>query len=742
MNNDTVCNISTWTVDSSAQRSLLNPLTSFSFAKRTSPQKTTAPATHRPSLSYRSHTDHDVIAVHRSNRSNNTVDVSPHHGDASKNIAMSSSSSSSNDDDDDGDGDGQDTPRTSRPHGKPDTLASPSTTTATFHDQHHHHAHMHAHPHASDKCEQVLVEEKDVEEEEEEEVASILSSPPTSSTALDAHPLTTQTLADTMDYTSKLMHTIQQMNEHSNLKYKLSKYALRSERLQRQLNDERMLHESKSTLLDKCTQELSQSNAEIERIEKEKRELKTSLTALQETQQKYRLLQMKHLQLQSEYKTKQHEIERVQKQTHDVEHKLQRTLQDRDNLSAVSENMREQLTNKQARIDRLREINHELTEKLARHSHRNDNNLNSKNHNVTLCSVYSGLGDTTTLQHDMDDLQHTVSNKLVQKMTELETKYERQSTQLRLIQVQHDNLTHKHDRLQRENRSYAEKLNAAKNALQKISDFKHKYVALQRQLQRKNVDIQRLKLAVLNLNKFVANQRNTTATADMTNISTLSLDDSVLFGIGGGGGKKEHRHHSHHHHHNVTSLSFEHDLELECGSQSVASNAKRKVSSPATHTHKATPSKTSSSSSSTSVVASSPPPSSLFRSKKRMKRVKSAPSSPVASDLLDDITEIVKNKQESSGNRKAAAAAATTNTTATQQQSGGRSRRQFLPNQSNDSRMTDSANDTHCGSMDNSLSSSEPQSKAQRIALHQKENEMHKKAMKQNMSPAMQRARV
>ena len=145
-----------------------------------------------------------------------------------------------------------------------------------------------------------------------------------SSSAADPRPLTKNALCDTLDYTSKLMATIQEMSEQSDLKFKVSKFAAKIKKLQRQLCDERALAQRKTASLDLLNGELTKTNLESERIERENRKLKASLRELEDVQQRFRLLEMRGVQMAQQHRAKDAEAAKLRAALQETRAKLQR----------------------------------------------------------------------------------------------------------------------------------------------------------------------------------------------------------------------------------------------------------------------------------------------------------------------------------------------------------------------------------------------------------------------------------
>eukprot|EP01084_Bolivina_argentea_P019750 36736_1 len=214
--NDT--NISNWTVDSSHERSsylrnkLLSPSKPLKPPK--SPQRT---QTHRSSTSFHDNNINESKEIELNNTNNATIN--------------------SND-------------NVSNIEAKISSKGSVSTYTDTY---------IHPLDRNSDN------NNNDIKDEETTcETVSIISS----SNNKDNN-LLRNSLNDTMDYTKKLMATIQSMEKDCNLKYKVRKYSMKMKRLEIELSDEKKINENKSIFLDKVNNELNKTNIEIERIESE-----------------------------------------------------------------------------------------------------------------------------------------------------------------------------------------------------------------------------------------------------------------------------------------------------------------------------------------------------------------------------------------------------------------------------------------------------------------------------------------
>ena len=368
------------------------------------------------------------------------------------------------------------------------------------------------------------------------------------------NPITSKALADTMDYSMKLMATIQQMNEHNNLKYKLSKYDMKIKKLERQLNDEKKINEDKTMILDKVNAELNKTNVEIERIEKEKRDLKSQLKPLEEVQQKWRMLQMQHMQLQQEHKSRGREINNLNKTLSLKQDKLKRTLEDRDNISHVSETMREELTNKNSKIKRLKEINKELTDKLNKCKENNRSRMMTTRGGYMNDTLYSAP-DATRLYDKMDEFEQNAN--LIEKVKDLEEKYECQSIQCHKLKLEIQALKQKNNKLSKDSKDCSEKLKIWKNELKTMklnhendtNELKGENENLQKELTKKNGDIEKLKTALFNINEYMSSQSSPKSMTP-TSMKTTKINEDVI-------------HKTHTNTMNMTSLSFEHDLDLE-----------------------------------------------------------------------------------------------------------------------------------------------------------------------------------
>eukprot|EP01084_Bolivina_argentea_P150426 262698_1 len=588
-------NLSTWTVDSSKERSFLCPTNSHDtyhtlqipIGNKSPSQSPPKTRTHRPSASYHSSIEEEIntnpLLLHNARQP--PLETSLQNGESLSKT--------------------EDNELNEAQHQhikQQQTMTSLTTYTETY-------------IHPSDR-----IEYASIDDAKDEEIADM---DPDSDTMSTKQPLIHQTLNDTMDYTHKLMATIQQMEEQNHLKYKLRKYTLKIKKLERQLMDEKAMNETKVALLDKVTTELTQTNVEIERMEREKRALNESLKQLENVEQQKRLLEMKNLQLMQQHKLKDLEMERLSKEMMEKNSKLARTLEDRDNISAVSETMREELTNKRAAIIRYKEVQKKLNDKINKYE------LNDKTQRLS-DTLYSAP-DATALYLKMNELERDTG--LVQQIKDWEAKYNTQSREFMQLKLEHQALKHDSQRLKKEVNGYSEQCrvemhtkNKLLNELQGIGNKHDSQIKkLKKELMAKNNDIERLKSAMFYMNKFIANQGKDRHLTPAKNIK----EDKM----------------------NVTSLSFEHDLDLE---GTVVDDTESTKSHAVAHKKK--------------------------KRKRKALKAKSGSNSnapsPSNGDLLDDITAIVANKKRSKSK-------------SLKQSRGNKSnvRRQFIPTSRNDAHL-------------------------------------------------------
>ena len=225
--------------------------------------------------------------------------------------------------------------------------------------------------------------------------------------------------------------------------------------------------------------------------------------------------------------------------------------------------------------------------------------------------------DATKLYHKMDELEK--NTKLIQQIKDFEIKYATQSRQFMQLKLENQSLKNANLRLKKDALDFADKLKATNNTkhklleeLQTSKQLKKQCNAYQKELKKKNTDIQRLKSAMWNLNKFICSN-------NQTNINEPGSDGDKVGNMAMVNQNAENKLMSLN---NVTSLSFEHDLDLEENVE-IESTKSNIVVNKKKYKNKA------------------------LRQKYKTSSSRSSSASTSSPDLLQEITKVIANQQRS-----------------------------------------------------------------------------------------------
>jgi len=270
-------------------------------------------------------------------------------------------------------------------------------------------------------------------------------------------------------------------------------------------------------------------------MERENREIKATLKDLEGVQQKYRLLQMKNLQLEQQHKVQELDAEKLKQEISSLKVKIQTVTDDRLSLQMISETLREEVTNKKATISRYKEINRKLTDKMnkmelhtlghrpqhhAHHHHTRGGGGGGGGHGVN-DTQYSSP-DATVLYQKMNEMEDSIPR--MDAMRKLEQRFNAQSRQYMAAKLENQSLKSKHVRLKKETAAISQELQQCMDQKGKLLDrvkamdsmdtaksadveaLRKQCDSLTASLNKKNADIQRLKSALCSLNQFLSNQ--------------------------------------------------------------------------------------------------------------------------------------------------------------------------------------------------------------------------------------------